>query len=908
MNTPGSPAQLTADLAPRYRIERELGQGGMATVYLAHDVKHERKVALKVLRPELAAVIGADRFLAEIRTTANLQHPHILALFDSGQVDGTVFYVMPFVDGESLRDRLDREKQLPIDEALDIAREVGDAMRYAHEQGVIHRDIKPENILLQGGHALVADFGIALAAATGSKRMTETGMSLGTPTYMSPEQAMGERTLDARTDIYALGCVLYEMLVGDPPFTGSSAQAIVAKVLTEKPASMVAQRERVPEHVEDTVLMALEKLPADRFATAGAFLTALSGAGSDATSARTGARTRERTEARTRAQAGTRDTALSAPVTRWRAATAVSALIALTLATLLATRSGPAATAVQPTRFEVESGEPVSTLPVVIAGAPDGTSYLYCSSSGEVRLRTLDRFQSTVLTGPVRGCVAAAYSPDARFVAVVGIPTSLQIYSVNGSTPRRELAVPWLDDMSTSGGNLDWSDDGHLYIVSSSGVLRVSPEDGASTQLAETDASQQFYGIDVLPGAEHALVVTAPTRRANPAELRVGVLELATGAVDSLTDGIVARYDESGRLVVVRFDGTIAVTPFNLRTRRTEGAATMLPDTVGTLRFTPYAQGLLDVAADGTLYYFRSLFQGLTPVLVDRNGAAQTIDTAWTANFILPRLSPDDGWLAAEDGSQGAGQPVLRDLRTGAIRRLDMPGPYNGRLSWLPGGRALSLVSQRDGPAQLYRWSMTTNVASPVRRYDPRAIYDAVWSKDGRWMVVRTDDQTVGNGDILAVRLDTDTVARPVVASPNDSEYAPALSPDARWLAYVSNEGGRYDVRVTSFPDGRDRWQISSEGGSEPVWSSDGRELFYRSDDGYLMAAAIADGPDFRVTGQRRLFSAAPFAPYGVWSRNYDVTSDGQRFLMLRSVNSAESSIAVVQHWGAGLGPGEGTP
>ncbi|HEY6784755.1 MAG TPA: serine/threonine-protein kinase, partial [Gemmatimonadales bacterium] len=226
-------ARLAAALSDRYHIERELGAGGMATVYLAQDLKHDRRVALKVLRPELAAVIGAGRFLAEIRTTANLQHPHILSLFDSGEADGTVFYVMPYVEGESLRDRLNREKQLPVDAAIRIATEVADALDYAHQQGVVHRDIKPENILLHGGHTLIADFGIALAAAkTGDTRMTETGMSLGTPAYMSPEQAMGEREITPRSDVYALGCVTYEMLVGEAPFTGPTAQAIVAKVLT----------------------------------------------------------------------------------------------------------------------------------------------------------------------------------------------------------------------------------------------------------------------------------------------------------------------------------------------------------------------------------------------------------------------------------------------------------------------------------------------------------------------------------------------------------------------------------------------------------------------------------------------------------------------------------------------------
>ena len=228
---------LVAALADRYRIERELGSGGMATVYLAQDLRHDRKVAIKILRPELAAVIGAARFLVEIKTTANLQHPHILSLHDSGEVEGTVFYVMPYVAGESLRDRLTRDKQLPVNEALLIATEVADALEYAHRHGVIHRDIKPENILLQGGHALVADFGIALAAARteGGSRMTETGMSLGTPHYMSPEQAMGERVITGKADVYALGAVLYEMLTGQRPFKGDDVSETLASVLARQP-------------------------------------------------------------------------------------------------------------------------------------------------------------------------------------------------------------------------------------------------------------------------------------------------------------------------------------------------------------------------------------------------------------------------------------------------------------------------------------------------------------------------------------------------------------------------------------------------------------------------------------------------------------------------------------------------
>ncbi len=268
--------RLSEALADRYRLEKELGAGGMATVYLAQDLKHNRRVAVKVLRPELAAVIGAERFLSEITTTANLQHPHILPLFDSGEADGFLFYVMPFVEGETVRDRMNREKQLPVADAVRIASEVASALDYAHRHNVIHRDIKPENILLHDGSALVADFGIALAASkAGGTRMTETGMSLGTPHYMSPEQAMGEREISARSDVYALGCVLYEMLCGEPPFMGPTAQAIIARVVTETPRSLTSQRHTIPPQVEGAVLTALEKLPADRFATAAEFAAAL---------------------------------------------------------------------------------------------------------------------------------------------------------------------------------------------------------------------------------------------------------------------------------------------------------------------------------------------------------------------------------------------------------------------------------------------------------------------------------------------------------------------------------------------------------------------------------------------------------------------------------------------------------
>ena len=268
--------RLNAALEGRYAIERELGEGGMATVYLADDIKHERKVALKVLKPELAAVVGAERFLAEIKTTANLTHPNILPLHDSGEADSFLFYVMPYLEGESLRDRIDRERQLPVDEAVRIATAVANALDHAHRHKVIHRDIKPANILLQDGEPVVADFGIALAVgAAGGGRLTETGLSLGTPYYMSPEQATGDQAVGASTDTYALGSVLYEMLVGEPPYPGTTAQAVLGKIIAGKPVSATDERPSIPANVDAVVRKALEKLPADRFTSAQDLVRAL---------------------------------------------------------------------------------------------------------------------------------------------------------------------------------------------------------------------------------------------------------------------------------------------------------------------------------------------------------------------------------------------------------------------------------------------------------------------------------------------------------------------------------------------------------------------------------------------------------------------------------------------------------
>ncbi|MFN8801191.1 MAG: protein kinase domain-containing protein, partial [Gemmatimonas sp.] len=400
--------RLTAALADRYRVDRELGAGGMATVYLAHDLRHEREVAIKVLHPDLGAALGAERFLSEIKTTAKLQHPHILPLLDSGAADGLLYYVMPYVRGETLRTRLERESQLPVADALLIAREVADALSEAHGQGIVHRDIKPENILLQGGHALVADFGIALAVQqAGGQRMTQTGLSLGTPQYMAPEQAMGDKAVDHRADQYALAAVTYEMLTSEPPHTGTNPQAIVAKLLTEAVRPATVLRPSVPAHVDAAIRRALEKLPADRFASTKGFADALKRPG---LTGDTGFATAVRPQPRWRRL-------LSSPL--WGAAGVAA------LATAVGITQRTAAPTLPVVRFSLPLADnqagTVLGVGEKLAIAPDGRTIAYIAataSNGLLYVRRLDELTPRALPG-TEGARAPFFSPDGKWVAFV---------------------------------------------------------------------------------------------------------------------------------------------------------------------------------------------------------------------------------------------------------------------------------------------------------------------------------------------------------------------------------------------------------------------------------------------------------------------------------------------------------
>ncbi|MBL0170365.1 MAG: protein kinase [Gemmatimonadaceae bacterium] len=575
--------RLTTALAPGYRIERELGAGGMATVYLARDLKHDRDVAIKVLHPDLGAALGGERFLSEIRTTARLQHPHILPLLDSGDADGLLYYVMPLVTGETLRARLERERQLPIADAVRIAREVASALDYAHRQNVIHRDIKPENILLQGGHALVADFGIALAVQTaGGARMTQTGLSLGTPSYMSPEQAMGERAIDARSDIYALGAVTYEMLAGDAPFTGSSVQAIVAKVINSEPERLTMLRKTIPPHIEAAVLTALAKLPADRFASAAEFATALS-TNSGATYAATSAMAPSDRAAVVRAQRVTITSlvvaAFAIGVAAWQASTRTAETLEPARFVVPLRDSVPLVLGAVEPFVGTLLGSARPSVPA-IAISPDGQTIVVAArmvdASGEKPSRLYRRRLSDERLQPIPGTDSASapfFAPSGREIAFF-VGGSLRSVSLTGDSARRIAEDPNFRGRGYRyfGRTGSWGADGTIVYSDGIGLWEVPATGGQPRRLplgtddSASTTAQLVRAPHLISGGARVLYHAPRTRDPRSAVLRL--LDRATGKVSTvleqashgtLVGDIFLLFMWGIVLMVVRFDVAVGI-------------------------------------------------------------------------------------------------------------------------------------------------------------------------------------------------------------------------------------------------------------------------------------------------------------------------------------------------------------
>jgi Tol biopolymer transport system component len=880
--------RLQSALADRYRLDREAGAGGMATVYLAQDLRHDRQVAVKVLRPELAAVIGAERFLAEIKLTANLQHPHILPLFDSGEADSYLFYVMPFIQGETLRDRLNRDKQLPVPEAVRIATEVAAALDYAHRHGVVHRDIKPENILLHDGSALVADFGIALAASKASgARMTETGMSLGTPHYMSPEQAMGEREITARSDVYALGAVLYEMLTGDPPFTGSTAQAVVARVVTESPRPLVPQRHTIPRHVEAAVLTALEKLPADRFATAAEFAEALQDKSYSTGTATAGVPTAAAPAAGLRASG------------RRPGAPTVAALALAVIATAAALwgwlRPRPAPV-VQ--RYSVLLRPNEGLRPSGNAGnlaiSPDGNRIAYIGlADGGTRLwlREHDKLRPLPIAGTENG-LSPFFSPDGNQVAFTIAGRSLRVVPLNGGPP-----VTLSDSINSAGG--DWGRDGYIYIELTEGLGRIKATGGPIERLFTMSEAKHEIGAEypnVMPDGK-GIVFRRRLTGQGPNEFEVMEMAVPHGTPRALVRGVYAHYATSGHLLVVTGDGKLLAMPFDPKKREVTGPGVAMMD--GLLRSGPFELNFA-VSANGTLAYSSGGSAAATTAWwVGRDGVAAPVDTTWKpdGNIGTVALSPDGRSLAVTLVRGVSGDIWVKQLPSGPFSRVTFGDTVHLRAAWTGDGRSLAYINDLGSGAGLPMVTRADGTGAPqVMLRSKFQFGQVVPTADGKWVVLRRSFAEPGNGDLYAVKTG-DTTLVPLLTT-GAREMSPSVSPDGRWLAYVSNESGQNEVYVRPFPDvASAKWQVSVSGGTMPVWARNGRELFYLNGKGEMATLALAPGPGFSVGQPKVLFSASPFV-LGDNVGVYDVSPDGRRFVMVRPATGAgESELVVVQNW-----------
>jgi hypothetical protein len=875
-------SKLRTSLAARYEIEREIGAGGMATVYLAKDQRHDRNVALKVLNPELGAVLGVERFLSEIKVTANLQHPNLLPLFDSGEADGLLFYVMPFVEGETLRHKLDREKQLPIDEAIRIAVAVANALDYAHSHHVIHRDLKPENILLQHGQPVVADFGIALAVSkAGGNRVTQTGLSLGTPQYMSPEQATGDRVIDGRTDIYSLGALTYEMLSGEPPHIGHTSQAIIARLLTDKPRSVRSSRPAVPEHVDWAVQRALEKLPADRFSTAKEFADALQGRGG--------------------VTVGTQGTAAAAPAAR-RAGVrerlrdpvtlALSAITVAAVATagMFAARRDRGE-ALSPIRFVLaapDSLKPIDHFPWPAAISPDGRVVVY--SVGQRGLGSMfyalrtDQLEARPIPG-TNGAYQPYFSPDGHWLAFQS-PAGERKVRLDGSAPVTISA-------GGSANGADWTVNDEIIIgatLNFRGLARVSAAGGEPVEFTHPDTAKREWN--------HAWPIAVPDGKHVVFTIWYGALASSQLAVASIEDG---RTNElgirgirplavlDGKLVYVQADGTVMAVGLDAPNGRTVGRPIPVHDPVPVMAANNGNSGVY--VSRGGMVTARGNFQTQLTWLSLDGGRRLILPEA--RSFTDPVLSPDERRFAALVTEDRRTDIWIYDFTTTTFSRLTSLGSVLS-VMWSPDGTHVIYAARGDSARSAF-WRQPASGGSAAEKLLelPELAPLASITPDSRWLayqVYHNNSWDLNKADITARPATT----QPYVATAAN-EYNPRFSKDGKWVAFLTDESGRNELYVRSFPDPAARVQVSSEGAQEPTWSDDGQKLYYRSGNS-LLVASVEFTPTFRVIRRDTLIANAQLPTTITFGVSYDVARDARRILSLASSRD-DFQLVISPNW-----------
>ncbi|WP_411278747.1 protein kinase domain-containing protein, partial [Gemmatimonas sp.] len=856
-------------LADRYRLERALGAGGMATVYLADDLKHDRQVAIKVLKPGLAAVLGAERFVQEIKTTAQLQHPHILPLFDSGEAAGFLYYVMPYIEGETIREALNRETQLGIEEGVRICMQIADALDYAHRRGIIHRDIKPENILLHDGRPMVMDFGIALAvSAAAGGRMTETGLSLGTPHYMSPEQATADRTISARSDVYSLASVLYEMLTGEPPHMGTSAQQIIMKIIAEPVKPATELRKSIPLHVAAALSMALEKLPADRFESAKAFSEALANP-----------------DFRTASQTAAGAVAI-APRRRWYASPVpYAAALLLSLAALGWQAAQVYSADASPVRFVVRPPPDGLGADRNLAASisADGRRIAFQARVGNTR-RLHVQDLTALDAKPLPGTEEARYfalSPDGRSLVFQPAAGGLRRVAIEAGTVT-DMPLPankgkllpsgvrfngdtLVVSLGISGAVLIPSGGGPIHAIAI--TLNGRPCECARRVAIGPDGKQLFmagpslYVVPIEGGEVRDLGV--------PAELVVGI--------------------RNNLLLYLTADGVLMAAPLDVR------SLTLGPSKAVEAQITPNSSPVL--AENGTLVMFQGASESRLELIDERGTGRPVIDSSTDPRAVqFPRFSPDGKRIAVTtaDRRDGALNAVsIIDIASGTITPLTS-GFSADRPEWSPDGQRVLFRRFGTGSESIW-WQRfdRSEAASALQQPtgDQLFVAEGLLSPNGEHLLFRTLSDKTGR-DIWYRAMRGDTTSKPFELTSAD-EVMPRFSPDGRWVAYTSNETGAPEVFVRPFPGPGGRTQISTNGGSEPVWAPDGTRLFYVSGADF-MAASLSTGGELAVRSRSRLFGV-DFVP-GAIHANYDVAHDGQHFLMSRSTGRP-AELTVVLHW-----------
>ncbi len=861
---------LTRSLADRYAIERQLGEGGMATVFLARDIRHDRRVAIKVLREDVAQRMGAERFLREIRTTATLNHPHIVPLHDSGEADGIVYYVMPFVEGESLRDRLDREGQLPVADAVCIACDIASALDYAHRHGFVHRDVKPANILLHENRALVADFGIArvLEGSGGGLRLTESGLSIGTPEYMSPEQAMGEKNVTGRADIFALGSVLYEMLAGEPPFTGETAQTIVAKMMTMSPVPIRDLRPTVPTPVAAAIDGALQKVAADRFGTAAEFADALQLRDGQGTLA-AAAHVRDSRRTVWLVGAGALLVAIAA---------GAGAVIARNFTGARATNATVARAVIPLAQDQLlfVDGDPLDI-------SRDGKYLVYVgddSGKSQLFLRPLADTITRAIPGTAGGSTPF-FSPDGEWIAFFA-DDKLKKVTLSGGAPINVLDMPAPEFGAT------WGTDGNLlYAIGDSALHRVrSDGTGAVGIVAEPKLPARRHALGalrwpaLLPDNARALVST---------DSGIGVMDLASGDVRIVLRGRQARYLPTEQLLFDDNEGRVRVVGFDVQRGTVRGASTPVFEAFrgqgGATYFT--------VSDNGTLVYMPGGFQR-SLVRVNRYGQETPIN-AEPRGYRFPRVSPDGKSVAVTVDPRPSAIWIV-DATTGQAFPLTTDRVNSLQPIWSPDGTRVAFRR---------RSQIAWMVAQPGAEL--HTVFTA--SAQGRLGLILLSDWTDAAGffglqvntalarwytpraNIVQFRMGDSTV-NPVMSSPADYGY-PTLSPDGKWLAYASTTSGANEVYVRPYPQQAPSAQVSARGGTEPVWSRDGKELFYRS------------GSRIMSVAHRPLSGSGAFgAPQMLFNGAYDFSQDNNwalspdgSFIMIKADPTTGRQLRVAFNW-----------